>query len=209
MLPPPADDSPLQWVVATRQSLLVPDLGQSEFRPDPNTLRGLAAVPVLQEDRLLGVLLVGTTQPHALTAKDLTALGAVGERVVLALDTVQQYTGLQGRYDDLAEAYRELLVHSEFSTLAAHDDPLEHVLQAMTIRLTEISGAEGCALMIWDGNAQRSDRLAVHGFALGDAPQDPIMDSLATLTEQVMASHEPLIRQKYGRRYGVAHARLL
>jgi signal transduction histidine kinase/PAS domain-containing protein len=84
-------------IAASRAPLLVDDLKTFEVA-NPllrEHFRSLAGVPLLVEDRLLGVLHVDSVEPRHFTADDLRLLELVAERVALAIDRAQLYSAAE------------------------------------------------------------------------------------------------------------------
>ncbi len=80
-------------IAARRTPLMVEDLNTfpvvTTYLSDH--LRSLAGVPLLVEDRVLGVVHVGTAQPTHFTEEDVALLQRVADRIALAVDRAQLY----------------------------------------------------------------------------------------------------------------------
>ena len=75
-------------VAASRRLLVVPDLAEFDA-VNPvlrERLRSVAGTPLLAGGRLLGVLHIGTGQPHTFSDHELSMLQRVAEHVALAID---------------------------------------------------------------------------------------------------------------------------
>jgi PAS domain S-box-containing protein len=84
-------------IAATRQPLVVDDLRQAH---DVNPflgekLRSLVGVPLLVEDRLVGVLDASTVAPRHFTERDVRLLQLVGDRIALAIDRAGLFQAAQ------------------------------------------------------------------------------------------------------------------
>ncbi|HWE61665.1 MAG TPA: GAF domain-containing protein, partial [Chloroflexota bacterium] len=75
-------------IAARRQPLIVDDLSAAEVANPflKQTIRSLMGIPLMVQDRLLGVLHAGTAAPRHFTEDDLLLLRLVGDRVGLALE---------------------------------------------------------------------------------------------------------------------------
>lgn len=99
------------WVCQHRQPVIVPDIRRDSrwlpiTEPDKNICSALVA-PILQEDRLLGALMVLHHLPNAFTGDHLELLQAICYQVGLALTNAGRYQQVQGLADMLtAEQYR-------------------------------------------------------------------------------------------------------
>jgi GAF domain-containing protein len=116
----PLGQGPAGQIAATRRPLVVDDLAQAEVaNPILRThIRSLLGVPLLVEDRLLGVLEVGSTRPRRFTADDVRFLQLVADRVALALDQARANEALRQAHDRALTALRE---RDAFLSAAAHE----------------------------------------------------------------------------------------
>lgn len=80
-------------IAATRQPMRVDDLAQLELASDypRERIRSLIGVPLLVEDRVLGVLHVGSKQSGHFDDEHIQLLQVVAERVALAIDRAALY----------------------------------------------------------------------------------------------------------------------
>ena len=80
-------------VAATKQPLIVDDLRTVEVANPflKRIVRSLTSVLLVVEDRLVGMLHVGTAAPHRFTDEDLLVLRLAGDRISLALDRARLY----------------------------------------------------------------------------------------------------------------------
>jgi GAF domain-containing protein len=119
------------WVLVTRQPLVIDDLAQeTRFARDVAESTGyvprsLMAVPLLVDDRVLGVLEVldrPTAEPFSLAEMDL--LGLVGNQAAIALDLLQRARRARAALDgegELARFAARLEHASEERKAAGHD----------------------------------------------------------------------------------------
>lgn len=94
-------------IASTRQPLIIDDLRVSKS-VNPflrERLRSLMGVPLLVEDRLVGVIHVATTEPHRFTETDLRVLQLVADRIALAIERTQLHQEAQlARYEAVERA---------------------------------------------------------------------------------------------------------
>jgi PAS domain S-box-containing protein len=84
-------------IAATRQPLIIDDLSQAK-PVNPflrERLRSLMGVPLLVEDRLVGVMHAATATHHHFTDRDVRLLQLVGDRIALAIDRAQLHRAAQ------------------------------------------------------------------------------------------------------------------
>jgi serine phosphatase RsbU (regulator of sigma subunit)/anti-sigma regulatory factor (Ser/Thr protein kinase) len=83
-----------RYIEERDEPVAVTDMTQVDFFSPllrESSVRGLLGVPLRVEERMLGVLFVGSTGPRAFTAADLSLLELAGERLAVALDRSQMY----------------------------------------------------------------------------------------------------------------------
>lgn len=114
-------------IAATRRPLVVENLAAV---PVSNPFlrehfRSLLGVPLLVEDRLVGVLHVDTISPRHFTEEETRRLEVMGERIALAIDRASEYeaaeetrAAAEGRAAALEEATRRM---DEFLSIASHE----------------------------------------------------------------------------------------
>lgn len=107
-------------IAASRQPLIVEDTATVEA-VNPflhESIRSLMGVPLLVQERVLGVLHVGTVAPHRFTPDDLRLLRLVADRVALALDHARLYAAAQAAR---AQAEQAVRLRDDILTVATHD----------------------------------------------------------------------------------------
>lgn len=113
-------------IAATRAPLVVDDL--STFPAvGPllrQTLRSVAGVPLLVEERLIGVVWVGSASPRRFTAADITLLAQVADRMALAIDRAHLYMAEQQTREQLGErvAQLEAIMEAVPEVLTVYDE---------------------------------------------------------------------------------------
>lgn len=97
-------------IAATRKPLILRDTKHAEVVSAylHDMLHTVVGVPLLVEDRLIGVLHVGSRTPRVFTASDVWLLQQIGERVALAIDRAQLYEAAQRAHKQAAEQARML-----------------------------------------------------------------------------------------------------
>ncbi|MDP8942756.1 MAG: SpoIIE family protein phosphatase [Actinomycetota bacterium] len=90
-------------VAAERRPILIPDASRSDVRPSLRRtgVRSLLGVPLLLEDRLLGVLHVGTLEARKFTEDEIGLLRLIAERAALAIEHSRLYEREQGIVETL------------------------------------------------------------------------------------------------------------
>jgi signal transduction histidine kinase len=114
-------------IAATRQPLVIENLRTARVANPflPQHFRSLLGVPLLAGERLVGVLHVDTTEQRAFSQADTELLGAVAERVSIAVLRAQQFESAQVSRS-CAESYASALEEEtgqmdEFLAIASHE----------------------------------------------------------------------------------------
>jgi signal transduction histidine kinase/GAF domain-containing protein len=107
-----------EMIAATRQELIVDDLRTVEVANPfhKQAIRSLMGVPLVVDDRLVGVLHVGMTAPRHFTEDDLLLLRLMAYRIGPALDHVHLYEEEQRRRTEAA--YRAGEMEAVFEAIA-------------------------------------------------------------------------------------------
>ncbi|RPI34897.1 MAG: GAF domain-containing protein, partial [Chloroflexota bacterium] len=94
------------WVAQTRRAVYVPDVSEDPYwRPEPgldDEAVSVIAAPIMEENRLLGVLSVINRRLGAFTNDHLELLQAICQQVGLALSNAERYQQIQSLVDLLA-----------------------------------------------------------------------------------------------------------
>lgn len=97
-------------IAATRQPLVIDDLSAVTVA-NPflhERLSSLMGVPLLVEDRLIGVMHASTIAPHHFTARELRLLQLVAERIALAIERARLHQATQQARQEAAEQAGQL-----------------------------------------------------------------------------------------------------
>ena len=107
-------------IAATRAPLIVDDLATVEV-VNPflrEAIRSLMGVPLVVENRVIGVVHVGTRAPRHFTADDKHLLQLVADRIALAIGHAHLYTAEREAHARAVKAVQE---RDEFLSVAAHE----------------------------------------------------------------------------------------
>jgi K+-sensing histidine kinase KdpD len=107
-------------IAATRAPLIVDDLATIEVVSPflRETIHSLMGVPLVVEDRVIGVVHVATTAPRHFTADDLHLLQLVADRIALAIGHAHLYAAERQAHTQAVKAVQE---RDEFLSVAAHE----------------------------------------------------------------------------------------
>jgi PAS domain S-box-containing protein len=89
-------------------------------------IRSLVAAPMIVEKQVLGVLLIGRTQPAMFSSTDCEFLRQLSEHVALAIHQIRLYTDLQRAYDELRLSQHTILQQERLRALGQMASGVAH-----------------------------------------------------------------------------------
>jgi PAS domain S-box-containing protein len=123
--------TPSGTVLRTRRSFVVADVshsGRSDLRPYIDAgLQSLAAIPVIADEAVLGILLVGSNEVDAFPVEDVHVLTAVAANFAVAVKNARLYSDLQQTVRELRDTEEQVVMLEklralgELSSGVAHD----------------------------------------------------------------------------------------
>jgi len=169
-----------------KRTYLVPDVSKfKNFKPFIKGTRSKVAVPILQEDRLIGVLSVDSPQIDAFDADDVRFLEALARQAVIAIQNAERHEKLQETYDALQETQARLVAAERWGTLGKAAASLAHrmnnILGIIPVCVQEISTRAGEVPLIRD-NLEIIDRNAKFILELADNLLKPFRLSVTEIT---------------------------
>jgi PAS domain S-box-containing protein len=116
-------------IAAQRRPWIVPDISQIEVVSQVlrENVHSLLGVPLLVDDRIIGVLHIGTQQPRLFTERDVELLQRVADRIARAIDYASLYQAEQQARAQAVEHARQL------------EEINEQLQQASTMQRTFVS----------------------------------------------------------------------
>jgi signal transduction histidine kinase len=110
-------------IAASRQPFVLDDLSTVETGEAVTpfwraTTHALMGVPLVVDDRVIGVLQAGTRAPRHFTADEVRLLQLVADRIALAIDHARLYEAERQAHD---EAVAAVQARDEFLSVAAHE----------------------------------------------------------------------------------------
>jgi GAF domain-containing protein len=168
--PPP--DSTLGRAAATKQAAQVVDstTRESYLQRDPFVIAGaelggyrtILSVPMLKEDKLVGVISIYRQEVDAFTDKQIELVKNFAAQAVIAIENVRLLNELRQRTDDLSEALEQQTATSEvLQVISSSPGELEPVFEAMLENATRICEAKFGNLFLREEQSFRA--VAVHG----------------------------------------------
>jgi PAS domain S-box-containing protein len=155
--------------------LVVDDLTQVEVHSDflRKNIRSLLGVPLFVENRVIGVVHVGTRNPHAFSRHEVQVLKAVADRAALAIDHVRLYEAERAARAELEATQRRLQFLLDGSTLLSFSLDFPQALR-QAARLAVGALADLCLIDVIDEQGKVRRMAAQHR----DPAQEPKMREL-------------------------------
>ena len=180
-------DTPLARVAQTRKPIQVPDMGMDpSYRAgdplpvsgvDIGGIRTLAAVPMVKDDMLVGIIAIYRKKVRPFTDKQIELVTNFASQAVIAIENTRLLNELRQRTDDLSESLEQQTATSEvLKVISSSPGKLEPVFQAMLQNAVSICEAKFGSMVLYDGDAFR--RVALHGVPNAFAAlqeRDPIV----------------------------------
>ncbi|MDE3091219.1 MAG: GAF domain-containing protein, partial [Chloroflexota bacterium] len=198
---------------ADREVLLVADLDKDPRvlpAPRPDTsIQSQASVPLLAQNRVLGVLNVMDHQVRTFTGDDAALLRAIAASVAVAIDRARLFETLEHR---VAERTQELAALNRIAIAVIQSLDLKTVLETALDELTHTLQVPGGWIYLLDSDRNELVLRAEHGgstaivdhyktIRVGQGPIGRIIENrqpLAANLEDIEASaHEQLIAARY------------
>ncbi len=163
--PPPID--PLGRLVATRQLVHVVDVTQepaylTSFPPivelvELGGARTVLLVPMLKEDKLVGVIAIFRQNIHAFSDKQIDLVTSFGSQAVIAIENARLLSELRQRTDDLTESLQQQTAIAEvLGVINASPGNLKPVFEAMVEKARRLCGADSGHLALPSGDDFRT-----------------------------------------------------
>ena len=183
----PSPGTALGRAAATKQTVQIADVqaepGYSHATPGLGSTAGIAtlagartvvAVPMLQEDEMVGAIVIYRQEVRPFTDKQIELVTNFAAQAVIAIENTRLLNELRQRTDDLSEALEQQTATSEvLQVISSSPGELEPVFQAMLANATRICEASYGTLWLCEGGGFRA--VALHG-ALPSAFTEQLRD---------------------------------
>lgn len=138
--------SHIQEVIERQRPVIIPDTATDprwQERPSSVSIRCWLGVPLIVQDRVIGLLNVGQEEPHFYREEDARVAAAFADQAAVAIENARLYTEIEERAADLATMLESARIAS--STLQ-----LEEVLVLISEHMVHATGVQRCTLFRWD-----------------------------------------------------------
>jgi GAF domain-containing protein len=162
----PHPRSGMSEVIRTKQPVQVNDLrtsppyleGDSTVRAlvEKGGARTLILIPMLKDDKLIGVVAIYRQEVHPFTDKQIALVQNFAAQAVIAIENARLLNELRQRTDDLTEALEQQTAASQvLGIISSSPAELEPVFQAILANATRLCGAKFAGLSFCDGEVLR------------------------------------------------------
>jgi GAF domain-containing protein len=189
----PRANSPLDRTAKTKEvthiidAMSDPTLGYLSHLAGARTLLN---VPMLRENKLLGIIGIYRQEVRPFTDKQIELVKNFAAQAVIAIENTRLLNELRQRTDDLTESLDQQTATSEvLQVINSSPGDLAPVFEAMLGKATQLCGARFGALWIYDG--ERFSAAAVHAVppAFAEFVRDPVpLEASGSLVEIVRGS---------------------
>jgi two-component system, NtrC family, sensor kinase len=155
--PRPSRETTTRLAALERRTVHVADLlSDPQFTPRPldlyqdENVRTVLSVPMLQEDRLVGVITTWRREVRPFEDKQIKLLQTFADQAVIAVENARLFKELQVRTGELTRSVEELQALGEVGRAVSSTLDLETVLATVVARANQLSGTEGGAVYEYD-----------------------------------------------------------
>ena len=147
--------------IQEKKSIQIPDVfADPEFTNQEaakiGEVRSVAAVPMLKDDELIGVIAVYRRDVRPFTEKQIELVQTFADQAVIAIENTRLLNELRQRTDDLTESLEQQTATSGvLSVISSSPGELEPVFQSMLENATRICHAKFGVLQLYEGRAFR------------------------------------------------------
>ena len=115
----------------------------------------LLAVPLMREDRAIGVITVWRMEVRPFTEKQISLVKTFADQAAIAIENVRLFTELESRTAELTRSVGELKALGEVGQAVSSTLDLETVLSTIVSRATQLAGMDGGS--IWEYDETREE----------------------------------------------------
>ncbi len=151
----PLDRGVAASIAARRQPLIVEDLSQVEVVSSflKTRVKSLLGAPLVVEDRVIGVVHVGTIEPRRFSRADVELMQLVADRLALVVQQARLHARERAARAEAEAASREARILAELNRAISMALSLDEVLQRVTEGAKEVCGSDWAHISLRDGEA--------------------------------------------------------
>src|SRR5213596_1958314 len=119
-------------------------------------MRSLIAIPMLNESKAVGAIVIYRTQVRPFTDKQIELVKNFAAQAVIAIENTRLLNELRQRTDDLSEALEQQTATSDvLQVISSSTGELQPVFEAMLANAVRICNANFGNLFLYEGNSFR------------------------------------------------------
>jgi GAF domain-containing protein len=160
-MPRPSRETTTRLAALERRTIHVADLlSDPDFAPTPRELyekehvRTVLSVPMLREDRLIGVITTWRREVRPFSDKQVALVKTFADQAVIAVENARLLQELQQRTRELVRSVEELKALGEVGQAVSSTLDLETVLTRIVSHAVQLSGTDGGAIYEYDEHAE-------------------------------------------------------
>jgi signal transduction histidine kinase len=141
-------------LVLSQQPMVIPDVRQEPGWGSLNSfesirkIRSWIGVPLLVQDRVIGLITLDKHVPNFYTEKDASNAFAVAGQAAIAVENARLHAQLQSNVRALEQRNRRLASIHELSTIVSSTLDRDEILNAAARQLTELFGVDHCGIVL-------------------------------------------------------------
>ena len=169
--PTPSRETTTRLAALERRTVHLPDLlSDPAFSPKPRELyekenvRTVLSVPMLREDRLVGVITTWRREVRPFNDKQIALVKTFADQAVIAIENVRLFQEIQERTRELQLSLEEVGALSEVSRAVSSSLKLQQVLDSVAKYAVNLSRSDGCGVFEFNPNRQALDVVASHNL---------------------------------------------
>jgi GAF domain-containing protein len=169
--PRPSRETTTRLAALEKRTVHVADLlSDGSFSPQPRELyekenvRTVLSVPMLREDRLIGIITTWRRDVRPFSDKQIALVKTFADQAVIAIENVRLFQEIQERTRELQISLEEVGALSEVSRAVSSSLNLQQVLDAVAKYAVNLSRSDGCGVFEFNPNRQALDVVASHNL---------------------------------------------
>ena len=170
--PSPSRETTTRLAALERSTVHVADLlSDAAFSPQPRELyetenvRSVLSVPMLREDKLIGVITTWRREVRPFSEKQIALVKTFADQAVIAIENVRLFQEIQERTRELQLSLEEVRGLSEVSRAVSSSLNIQDVLDTVAGHAVNLSKSDGCGVFEFNEGRQALDVVASHSLS--------------------------------------------
>ena len=170
--PRPSRETTTRLAALERRTVHVSDLlSDAAFSPQPRQLyekenvRTVLSVPMLREDKLIGVITTWRREVRPFSDKQIALVKTFADQAVIAIENVRLFQEIQERTRELQLSLEEVGALSEVSRAVSSSLNLHEVLSRVAGHAVNLSKSDGCGIFEFNPVRHAFDVVASHNLS--------------------------------------------